>query len=53
MSGKAEEVRRWVWLPLLALSVGFFAWGLATGGFETVQDWFGQVCVSCIGLTWR
>lgn len=48
-----EGIRRWVWIPVLALSAGGFAWGLATGGFETVKSWFDQTCMSCIGLTWR
>ncbi len=53
MNRVADAVGRWAWIPLLALSVGALSWGLSTGGFETVKDWFGQLCTSCIGLTWR
>ena len=53
MSEARAAVGRWVWAPLLALSAGIFAWGLATGGFDTVRSWFDQLCTSCIGLTGR
>jgi hypothetical protein len=49
----SARVRRWLWAPLLAVSLFFFAWGVHTGGFAEVQAWFGQLCTACIGLTAR
>lgn len=44
-------MRRWAWLPLLAVSLALLMLGLASGGFVTVRTWFEGLCTSCIGLT--
>jgi hypothetical protein len=46
-------MKRWLWAPLLALSLSSVAWGLHTGGWVTVAGWFGQLCSACIGLSAR
>jgi hypothetical protein len=46
-----SRVRRWVWAPLLAISMAMVAWGLRGGGFAAVKGWFDQLCAACIGLT--
>jgi len=51
MSKAGGSARRWVWAPLLAVSLAMLAWGLYVGGFDTVTIWFNQLCASCIGLT--
>jgi len=44
---------RWVWIPLLALTVLLTVAGLRGGQGQDVSDWFNSVCSSCIGLTFR
>lgn len=53
MSQTASLVRRWLWLPLLAISLGMIGWGLQAGEFSTVRGWFNQLCAACIGLSGR
>ena len=46
-------VRRWLWLPLLALTVLLTVAGLRAGQWQDVEGWFNAVCSACIGLTFR
>jgi len=53
MSEVFSQVRRWMWAPLVAISLAMVTWGLQAGEFATVKSWFDQLCASCIGLTGR
>jgi hypothetical protein len=46
-------VKRWIWVPLLVLTVALTVTGLRGGQAADVADWFNSVCTSCIGLTFR
>ena len=48
-----SPVKRWVWIPLLALTVMLTVAGLRGGQWQDVSAWFNSVCASCIGLTFR
>ena len=45
--------KRWVWVPLLVLTVALTVIGLRGGQAADVANWFNVVCSSCIGLTPR
>jgi hypothetical protein len=43
-------VRRWIWLPLLGVSLWLTVFGLRGGQWQDVTSWFNAVCSACIGL---
>ena len=45
------RLRRWSWLPLVALSLVLIAAGLQRGEYATIKVWFESLCTSCIGLS--
>ena len=53
MKGATSLAQRWLWIPLLVLSLGMMGWGLHGGEFSTVRGWFNQLCAACIGLSGR